>query len=150
MNVKYKYRIKKAVDRFRPYTDVNNWDIVITYLVMWYYGDWFWQYEMREYEMVIHTCKHPEEGEINPFQDMCARDLSNDMIKGLVEAGIRKERMQDGIDIISQHRMEPLRKWSNLIIEEVEVDEETGLTKERERSIMELKKKWFGEERKDG
>lgn len=146
MNVKYKYRIKKAIDRFHSYTDVNDWDIVISYLVKWYYGDWFWQYEMREYEIVIHTCEHPEEGEINPFQDMCVRDLSNDMIKGLVEAEIRKERMQDGIDIISQHRMSPLRKWSAPLIEEVEINEETGLTKEREHSIMKLKEMWFDNE----
>ena len=143
MNVKYKYRIKKAID---TYTDVNNWSIVITYLVKWYYGDWFWQYEMHEYDIIIHTCEHPEEGEINPFQDMCVRDLSNDMIRGLVEAEIRKERMQDGIDIISQHRMSPLRKWSAPLIEEVEIDEETGLTKEREHSIMKLKEMWFDNE----
>lgn len=146
MDVKYKYRIKKAIDRSQSYIDVNDWDIVISYLVKWYYGDWFWQYEMREYEIVIHTCEHPEEGEINPFQDMCVRDLSNDMIKGLVEAEIKTEHMQDGIDIISQHRMEPLRKWSAPLIEEVEINEETGLTKEREHSIMKLKEMWFDNE----
>lgn len=146
MDVKYKYRIKKAIDRSQSYIDVNDWDIVISYLVKWYYGDWFWQYEMREYEIVIHTCEHPEEGEINPFQDMCVRDLSNDMIKGLVEAEIKTEHMQDGIDIISQHRMEPLRKWSAPLIEEVEINEETGLTKGREHSIMKLKEMWFDNE----
>lgn len=146
MDIKYKYRIKKAIDRSQSYIDVNDWDIVISYLVKWYYGDWFWQYEMREYEIVIHTCEHPEEGEINPFQDMCVRDLSNDMIKGLVEAEIKTEHMQDGIDIISQHRMEPLRKWSAPLIEEVEINEETGLTKEREHSIMKLKEMWFDNE----
>ena len=146
MDVKYKYRIKKAIDRSQSYIDVNDWDIVISYLVKWYYGDWFWQYEMREYEIVIHTCEHPEEGEINPFQDMCVRDLNNDMIKGLVEAEIKTEHMQDGIDIISQHRMEPLRKWSAPLIEEVEINEETGLTKEREHSIMKLKEMWFDNE----
>ena len=146
MDVKYKYRIKKALDWSQSYIDVNDWDIVISYLVKWYYGDWFWQYEMREYEIVIHTCEHPEEGEINPFQDMCVRDLSNDMIKGLVEAEIKTEHMQDGIDIISQHRMEPLRKWSAPLIEEVEINEETGLTKEREHSIMKLKEMWFDNE----
>lgn len=112
---------------------------------MWYYGNYFWQYEMREYDIVIPTCKHPEKDKINIFQDMHVRDLPNDMIRGLVETAITTDHVQDGIDIVAQHRIDPLRKWSTTITKEIEIDKATGLTEERERSIMKLKEIWYEE-----
>lgn len=141
MEIKYRYKITKAIDRPIPN---GKRDIVISYRVMWYYGNYFWQYEMREYDIVIPTCKHPEKDKINIFQDMHVRDLSNDMIRGLVETEITTDHIQDGVDIVARHRMEPLRKWSTTITKEVEIDEDTGLTKERERSIMNLEEMWYG------
>ena len=146
MEIKYRYKITKAIDRPVPN---GKRDIVISYRVMWYYGNYFWQYEMREYDIVIPTCEHPKENEINIFQGMYVRDLSNDMIKSLVETAITTDHIQDGVDIVARHRMEPLRKWSTTITKEIEIDEDTGLTKERERSIMKLKEMWFGKENSD-
>lgn len=141
MELKYKYKITKAIDKDE--------EMLITYRVRWYYGKWFWQFEAREYDIVIPTCEHPEEGEISLFEGVLVRDLSNDMIRGIVEADLIEENGQDGIDIVSRHRMAPLHRWSKQKVAELEINEETGLTKQRESSIIKLKEIWFGTEDKE-
>lgn len=141
MELKYKYKIIKAIDKDE--------EMLIAYRVRWYYGKWFWQYEPREYDIIIPTCEHPEEGEISLFEGLLVRDLSNDMIRGIVETDLIKENGQDGVEIVARHRMAPLHRWSRQKVTEVEINEETGLTKERESSIMKLKEIWFGTEDKE-
>lgn len=148
MDIKYKYKIIKAIDSESPHPKESR-NIVIDYTVKWYYGKFFWQYKMRTYEILIPTCEHPEEGHINLFQDIYIRDFSNDMIGELVRADIENTNIQDGIDIITSHRIGSLRRWVPVQTVTVEINEETGLTKERERSIMKLKEEWFGDDNED-
>lgn len=138
IKLKYKYKIHEVTD------NEGAESIDIHYYVRWYYGIFPWQSERKFHILTIPTCEHPEEGKINIFHELKGRDLPNHVIRDLVDANIRQVNADEGIDIIVAHRQTKLNKWSSIEIVEVEVDEKTGLTPQREESIELLKKEWYG------
>ena len=120
--------------------------VYIGYVVRWYYGNLPWEYEDKTYLYYIVTEESKKKDEINPFAYLRARDIPNDLVYNLIYLDIEHEHLEDGVEIVTQRKKRrSLYRWSDRIIKQVDYDEFTGLTKERERAIIELEKEWFGE-----
>ena len=141
----YKYKVDDVRDEgFIDDTMGDSIGIRIYYSVMWRYGILPWQYKPKWYDFKIPTCKHPDKDKINIFHGLKARDLPDELIKQLVEADIQKNHLEDGLTIAYEHSSNIFNKWSKTITKQMEYDEKTGLTPQREESIELLKKEWYG------
>lgn len=119
--------------------------IRIYYAVMWRCGILPWQYKLKLYNFDIPTYEHPDKDKINIFHGLKARDLPDDLIKQLVEADVQENHLEDGLTIAHEYSSNIFNKWSKTITKQMEYDEKTGLTPQREESIELLKKEWYGD-----
>ena len=143
IEVNYRFKVEWIQDTIYDYEPA----ICVHYTVRWYYGDMPWKHEGKSYSYYIPTCEAKNEGEINPFAHLKARDIPDDIIYNLLCLDIEHEHLQDGVDIVTQNKKRQIYKWSKKFVRRMDYDEFTGLTKERESAIIELKKEWYGEDK---
>lgn len=143
IELNYRFKILKIWD------DIWNYEpaVSISYVVRWYHGNFPWEYTDKLYIYYIPTCEASEPDSINPFANLKARDIPDNLVYNLIYLDIEHEHLQDGVEIVTHKKRRSLNKWSVKIVKRMDYDEKTGLTNERKSAIMELKKEWYGEDK---
>ena len=141
IELNYKFKIEGIVD-----SSIIESYIYVHYTIRWYYGVLPWEYVDKSYTYNIVTNPSKCVGTINPFAHLKARDIPDELIYKMVYNDIEQNRLEDGIKVMTQKKKRSIYKWSNKIVKQVDYNEATGLTKERESAIMGLRKEWYGED----
>ena len=143
LELNYKFKVEWMVDSV--YEDEPA--ICIYYTVRWYHGNFPWIYTDEGYKYYIPTYEPKDEDEINPFAHLKARDIPNGLVHSLICLDIENNHLEDGMYIVAKNRRKSIYRWSHKFVRRTDYNEQTGLTRERESAIIELKKEWYGEDK---